>query len=161
MSQKRDQRRPFDKEERIDTMLLLRARLVSLDKRVAELEGKARTAKPAKTPENSSVPSRQGWKAKRVKQTPAKRGPKVGHLGKSRRPSGPDALSECRARVCQQGGPDLTATDQQWVSRRQVVDSPPIRRRVREAGCYAVPWPGCGQRAEGITLSSTAPRGVQ
>ncbi len=71
MRQKRDQLRQYDKEELIDTILLLRARLVSLEKRVAELEGKARPAPPAKTPENSSVPSSRGWKAKRVKKEPS------------------------------------------------------------------------------------------
>ncbi len=69
MSQKRDHLRQYDTEQPIDTILRLRARLVSLEKRVAELEGKTRTAPPAKTPENSSIPSGQGRKAKRVKTT--------------------------------------------------------------------------------------------
>src|SRR4030043_1200961 len=96
MSQKRDQLRQLDKEDLIDTILLLRARLVTLEKRVAELEGKARAAKPNKTPENSSVPSSQAWKAKRVKKTPAKRGARVGHVGRSRQPATPDEVIECR-----------------------------------------------------------------
>jgi transposase len=146
MSQKRDQLRQLDKEDLIDTILLLRARLVTLEKRVAELEGNARTAKPNKTPENSSVPSSQAWKAKREKKTPAKRGPRVGHVGRSRQPGTPDEVIECRASVCQQCGQDLTTTDQQWVGSRQVVDIPPVHPRVREARCYAVTCPRCGQR---------------
>jgi hypothetical protein len=146
MSQKRDQLRQYDKEDLIDTILLLRARLVTLEKRVAELEGKARTAAPAKTPENSSIPSSRGWKAKRVKTAPAKRGPKVGHIGKSRQRSTPDEVIECRVAVGQGCGHDLRGVDQQPVSCRQVVDIPPIRPRVCAARCYAVTCPDCGQR---------------
>ena len=146
MSQKRDDLRQYDKEELIDTIVLLRARLVTLEKRIAELEGQARPATPAKTPENSSIPSSQGWKAKPVKKPPAKRGPKVGHVGKSRAFSTPDEVVECRVAVCQGCGRDLTGIDQQPVSRRQVVDIPPIRPRVREARCYAVTCPDCGRR---------------
>jgi transposase len=144
MNQKRDQLRQYDKEELIDTILLLRARLVTLEKRMAELEGKARTGVPDKTPENSSVPSSRGWKAKRVKKTPAKRGPKVGHVGKSREFSTPDEVIECRVAMCQACGHDLTGVDQQPVSRRQVVDIPAIRPQVREARCDAVTCPACG-----------------
>jgi transposase len=146
MSGKRDQLRQLDREELIDTILPLQARLATLEKRVAELEGKVRTAGVEKTPQNSSVPSSQGWKAKRVKKTPAKRGPKVGHIGKSRPLGTPDEVIECRVAVCQVCGHDLTGVDQQPVSSRQVVDIPPIRPRVREACCYAVTCPECGQR---------------
>lgn len=145
MSQTRDELRQLDKEELIDTILLLRARLVTLEKRVAELEGKARAAAPAKTPENSSIPSSQGWKAKRFKKIPAKRGPKVGHVGKSRTFSAPDEVIECRLVVCQGCGQDLTGVEQHPVGRRQVLDIPPIRPQVREAQCYAVTCPVCGQ----------------
>jgi transposase len=145
MSQKRDELRQLDKEELIDTILLLRARLVTLEKRIAELEGKVRAAAPAKSPENSSIPSSQGWKAKRVKKAPAKRGPKVGHVGKSRELSVPDEVIECRVAVCQGCGHDLSGVEQQQVGRRQVLDIPPIRPQVREARCYAVTCPECGQ----------------
>jgi transposase len=146
MSPKRDELRQLDKEALIDTIVRLRARLVTLEKRVAELEGQARVAAPAKSPENSSIPSSQGWTAKQVKKAQAKRGPKVGHLGKSRAFSTPDEVIECRVAVCQGCGQDLTGVEQQQVGRRQGLDIPPIRRQVREARCYAVTGPECGQQ---------------
>jgi len=145
MSQQRDQLRQLDKEALIETVVLLRARLATLEKRVAELEGKVRMARPDKTPENSSIPSSQGWKAKRVKKAQAKRGPKVGHIGKSRQRSVPDEIIECRVGICQQCGQDLSMESQQAVDSRQVVDIPPIRPQVREARRYGATCPSCGQ----------------
>jgi transposase len=144
MSQTRDTLRQLDKEELIDTIVLLRRRVATLEKRVAELEGKVRTA-VEKTPENSSVASSRSWKAKRVKAVPAKRGPKVGHVGKGRALAVPDEVVACRVAVCVACGQDLTGVNQELVDRRQQVDIPPIRPVVREAQRYGVTCPCCGQ----------------
>lgn len=146
MSQQRDKLRQLDKEALIETIVLLRARVATLEKRVAELEGKARPASVEKTPENSSVPSSQSWKARQVKVVPAKRGPKVGHVGKNRQSSVPDEIVECRVGICQACGQDLTLVQQQPAGSRQMVDIPLIRPVVREARRYGVTCPCCGQQ---------------
>ena len=148
MNQSRDKLRQLDKEELIETILLLKARVATLEKRVAELEGKAQTAVD-KTADNSSVPSSKSWKGRRVKPAPAKRGPKIGHVGNSRQPAVPDEIIDCRVGACEQCGHDLTLEQQRLVGSRQVIDIPPIRPQVREARRYAVTCPCCGQHQVG------------
>ena len=67
------------------------------EEKIRELEEElAQFRRPAKTPENSSVP-------------PA-RGQKRGHLGVSRVRSEPDVVVECRPRVCAGCGRELPQT---------------------------------------------------
>ncbi len=145
MSQTRDTLRQLDKEALIETVVLLRARVATLEKRVAELEGKARPAAVEKTAQNWSAPSSRSWKPKPVKAIPAKRGPKVGHVGKGRPPAAPDEVLACRVEICPACGQDLTGVDQALIDSRQRVDLPPIRPVVREAQRYGVTCPCCGQ----------------
>src|SRR6187399_3069099 len=56
--------------------------------------------RPAKTPENSSVPPSRGQKANRVAGRRRKLGPKRGHVGVSRERSEPDVVVECRPHAC-------------------------------------------------------------
>src|SRR5215207_7992293 len=71
------------------------------DEKIRELEEElSQFRRPAKTPENSSVPPSRGQKANRVEGWRRKLGPKRGHLGVSRMRSEPDVVVECRPRAC-------------------------------------------------------------
>src|SRR5918998_2499051 len=71
------------------------------DEKIRELEEElAQFRRPAKTPENSSVPPARGQKAKRVAGRRRKLGPKRGHLGVSRARSEPDLVVVCRPTAC-------------------------------------------------------------
>ena len=123
MSKKREQLRQLDKEALIDAHLLLEKRVRSLEKQVKDLKqlllGSA--GSPAKTPQNSSMPSGQSWKEKKRCQAKAKRGPKAGHVGTSRQRSEPDEIIECRVAACVQCGTDLSGLVQHEVGRHQVM----------------------------------------
>src|SRR6476619_3423450 len=63
------------------------------DEKIRELEEElAQFRRPAKTPENSSVPPSRGQKANRVEGRRRKPGAKRGHVGTSRVRSEPDAV---------------------------------------------------------------------
>src|ERR687898_3628474 len=67
------------------------------DEQIRALEEElAQFRRPAKTPENSSVPPSQGQKANRADGRRRKHGPKRGHVGVSRVRSEPDVVIECR-----------------------------------------------------------------
>src|SRR3954464_15925130 len=67
------------------------------DEKIRELEEElAQFRRPAKTPENSSVPPSRGSKANRVAGRRRKLGPKRGHVGVSRVRSEPDVVVEGR-----------------------------------------------------------------
>src|SRR5215207_4487385 len=71
------------------------------DEQIRALEEElAQFRRPAKTPENSSVPPSRGQKANRVAGRRRKRGPKRGHVGASRLRSTPDVVIECRPSAC-------------------------------------------------------------
>src|SRR5678815_5715614 len=66
------------------------------DEKIRELEEElAQFRRPAKTPENSSVPPSRGQKVNQVAGR-RKLGPKRGHLGRSRVRSEPEVVVECR-----------------------------------------------------------------
>src|SRR6187551_3084388 len=70
------------------------------DEKIRELEEElAQFRRPAKTPENSSVPPSQARKANRVAGR-RKLGPERGHVGVSRVRSEPDVVIECRPQTC-------------------------------------------------------------
>lgn len=111
--------------------------------RVADLE--AQLGVPPKTPENSSLPPSHGFKADRAArrraarvegEPPAKRGPKPGHRGVSRsRVAGAavDVILVCRPERCAHCDAELPAQGGKVVSRKQVVELPPVRPLVYEA----------------------------
>ena len=68
MSKRREQLRQLDKETLIEAQLLLEQRVRTLEKQVSDLKQllAGSTLGVAKTPENSSIPSGQSQKAKKV-----------------------------------------------------------------------------------------------
>src|SRR3954454_21933025 len=77
------------------------------DEKIRELEEElSQFRRPAKTPENSSVPPSRSQKANRSAGR-RKLGPKGGHVGVSRVRSEPDVVVECRPRVCDGCGQGL------------------------------------------------------
>src|SRR3990170_4625187 len=82
----------------------LSAREVAIERRdekIRELEEElAQFRRPARTPENSSVPPSRGQKANRGVGRRRKLGPKRGHVGISRVRSEPDVIVECRPSAC-------------------------------------------------------------
>lgn len=159
MSTRREQLRALDQGTLIEGYLLLEGRVRTLEKQVSDLHELLEGSKPAppKTPENSSIPSGQSRKANQKKSQPAKRGPKVGHHGKSRQRSEPDEIIECRVRLCLGCGQDLSTTPQREVGRHQVIDIPPIRPLVREVVRYGCCCPGCGQYQRALAPAGFEP----
>ena len=81
------------------------------DEKIRELEEElVQFRRPAKTPENSSVPPSRRQKANRVVGRRRKLGPKRGHVGVSRLRSEPDVVVECRPRACAGCGQTLPQT---------------------------------------------------
>jgi transposase len=105
--------------------------------------------RPAKTPENSSVPPSRGQKANRVAGRRRKRGPKRGHIGASRVRSTPDIVIECRPSACGGCGEALPQAGGRRVGRSQVVELPPVTPVVLEGWQYAVTCGHCGVETRG------------
>src|SRR5688572_6343051 len=81
------------------------------DEKIRKLEAElSQFRRPAKTPENSSVPPSRGQKANRVERRGRKPGPKRGHVGASRVRGEPDGVVECRPRACDGCGEPLSET---------------------------------------------------
>src|SRR3954452_4862197 len=81
------------------------------DEQIRELEEElSQFRRPAKTPENSSVPPSRGQKANRAARRGRKPGAKRGHVGVSRVRSEPDVVVECRPRACDGCGAALPQT---------------------------------------------------
>lgn len=146
MEDKRQQLQELNKERLIDGYLLLADRVRSLEKQVRDLrqllEGTSQDG-PPKTPENSSIPSGQSRKANKQARHKAKRGPKAGHVGKSRSRSEPDEIVECRVGTCSACGLDLSGLPQHEAGRHQVTDIPPIRPITCEVIRYGRYCPDC------------------
>src|SRR5438067_2530774 len=84
------------------------AAIARRDEKIRELEEEVlQFRRPAKTPENSSVPPSRGQKANRGEGRRRKPGPKRGHVGASRVRSEPDVLVECRPSACEGCGEPL------------------------------------------------------
>jgi transposase len=118
----------------------LAARVAALEAELAEQRG------PAKSPDNSSVPPSQGFKANRAERRWRKRGPKRGHVGRSRRRQVPDVIVRCRPQRCAGCGTALPVPGQRRVGRSQVVELVPARPVVVEAWRYAARCRACGTR---------------
>src|SRR6476659_1858336 len=71
------------------------------DEKIRELEEElAQFRRPAKTPENSSVPPSRAQKANRADGRRRQHGPKRGHVGVGRVRSEPDVVIACRPSAC-------------------------------------------------------------
>ena len=114
--------------------------------------------RPAKTPENSSVPPSRGQKANRVDGRRRKRGPKRGHVGVSRVRSESDGVIACRPSACGGCGAALPQAGGRRVGRSQVIELPPLAPVVLEAHQYAMTCPGCGEQTVGDYPVGLEPR---
>ena len=130
----------LSREELADLVLALTARVAELEAAVAPLGG------PTKTPGNSSVPPSRGSKPNRAECRGRRRGPKRGHVGRSRRRQTPDVIVRCHPDRCRGCGASLPTTGRRRVGRSQVVELPPVRPVVVEAWRYAARCRACGTR---------------
>ena len=129
------------------------------DEKIRELEEElSQFRRPAKTPENSSVPPSRGQKANRAERRGRKPGPKRGHVGVSRVRSEPDVVMECRPRVCDGCGERLPETGGRQVGRSQVTELPSLAPVVIEALQYAMTCAHCGIRTIGAYPAGLEPR---
>src|SRR5688572_8906810 len=97
------------------------------DEKIRKLEEElAQFRRPAKTPENSSVPPARGQKANRVEGRRRKLGPKRGHLGVGRARSEPDVVVECRPHACGGCGQVLPQTGGRRTGQSQVIGVPTL-----------------------------------
>ena len=130
------------------------AQITALEAEVTTLRGSG--GSPAKTPQNSSLPPAQGWKARRrvaraVTARPVQ-GRAPGHGGISRRRVPPvqvDVVLPCRPTVCAACRQPLPATGGTVVGSRQVVELPPVRPVVIEAQRVRVRCGHCGHGTPG------------
>ena len=139
--------RQLSPEEVVGQFRRLEGELAAAQARIAELEDElARRGGPPKTPQNSSTPSSKSWK--REQRPPAdggaKRGPPLGHVGRSRSRATPDWVVLCQPTHCRQCGHTLAAAPQERVGQSQVVELPPLQPVVLEAWRYAATCPHCG-----------------
>jgi transposase len=129
------------------------------DEKIRALEEElAQFRRPAKTPENSSVPPSRGQKANRVAGRRRKLGPKRGHVGASRLRSTPDVVIECRPSACAGCGEELPQTGGRRVGRSQVVELPPVVPVVIEGWQYAMTCAHCGVQTRGTYPVGLEPR---
>src|SRR5215210_5883860 len=129
------------------------------DEKIRALEEElAQFRRPAKTPENSSVPPSRAQKANRVAGRRRKPGPKRGHVGVSRGRSAPDVVIECRPSACAGCGEALPRTGGRRVGRSQVTELPPVTPVVIEGWQYAMTCAHCGVRTTGAYPAGLEPR---
>src|SRR5438552_15516885 len=89
----------------------LEGALEAAQAQIAALEAElAARGGPPKTPANSSVPPAKGWKRDRP-ATGGKRGPPLGHVGRSRQRQAPDVIVSCYPTHCAGCGTALAAAD--------------------------------------------------
>jgi transposase len=118
----------------------------------------AQFRRPARTPENSSVPPSRGQKANRDGARGRKHGPKRGHGGVSRVRSEPDVVIDCRPRTCAGCGEALPQSGGRRVGRSQVTDLPRFAPVVIEARQYALTCGRCGEQTVGSYPPGLEPR---
>lgn len=128
------------------------------DEKIRALEEElAQFRRPAKTPENSSVPPSRGQKANRAERPGRQHGPKRGHVGVSRLRSAPDVVVECRPDACGGCGEPLPQTGGRRVGRSQVTELPPVQPVVLEAWQYAATCGHCGAQTVGAYPAGLEP----
>src|SRR5215212_5366209 len=129
------------------------------DEKIRELEEElAQFRRPAKTPENSSVPPSRGQKVNRASGRRRKLGPTRGHVGVSRARSEPDVVVESRPRVCGGCGQELPQTGGRRVGRSQVIELPTFEPMVIEGWQYAATCAHCGTETRGTYPAGLEPR---
>src|SRR5215218_2816620 len=129
------------------------------DEKIRELEEElSQFRRPAKTPENSSVPPSRGQKANRADGRGRNLGAKRGHFGVSRVRSEPDVVVACRPSACAGCGETLPQTGGQRVGRSQVIDLPVFRPVVIEAHQYRMACSRCGEQTVGSYPVGLEPR---
>src|SRR5256714_14073584 len=110
-------------EELLELARRQQAELAARDEKIRALEEElAQFRRPAKTPENSSVPPSRGQKASRAPGRRRELGPKRGQIGVSRARSEPDVVVECRPRVCAGCGQGLAQAEGCRTGRSQVIE---------------------------------------
>jgi transposase len=135
------------------------AALERRDENIRELEAElAQFRRPAKTPENSSVPPSRGQKANQADGRRRKHGPKRGHVGVSRVRSEPDVVVACRPSVCAGCGASLPQTEGRRVGHSQVIELPSSAPVVLEAWQYTMRCGQCGVRTAGTYPAGLEPR---
>ncbi len=133
-------------EALVEIIIRQRDLIGDLRKRVEELERKIEQPnKPRKTSRNSSLPPSKESKPNRkaASKPKKKRGPRVGHPGRSRTRSEPDVVVRCCPSHCSVCGADLQDSEAMLVGVNQVIDMPPVRPLVVEAHRYSVDCPVC------------------
>jgi len=159
----------LDRLSREELLELLRCQQEELVEREAAIERRdeqiraleeelAQFRRPAKTPENSSLPPSQRQQANRVQRRGRKHGPKRGHVGVSRARSEPDVVVDCRPSACAGCGEPLPQTGGRRVGQRQVTELPPVTPVVVEARQSAVTCAQCGVQTVGAYPAGLEPR---
>jgi transposase len=129
------------------------------DEKIRELEDELMAfRRPAKTPENSSVPPSRGQKASRGDGRRRKPGPKRGHVGVSRVRSEPDVVVAYRPGACGGCGASLPQTGGRRVGRSQVIELPSFQPVVIEGWQDAVTCGRCGVETRGAYPAGLEPR---
>jgi transposase len=148
----------LSREELLELVRRQQEALAERDAKIRELEEElAQFRRPAKTPENSSVPPSRGQEANRSAGR-RKLGPKRGHVGASRVRSEPDVVVECRPRACAGCGQELPRTGGHRTGRRQVTELPVFVPVVIEAWQYTGACEQCGEQTTGSYPAGLEPR---
>ena len=148
----------LSREELLELARRQQAELAARDEKIHALEEElAQFRRPAKTPENSSVPPSRGQKANRVAGR-RKLGPKRGHVGVSRVRSEPDVVVACRPRACAGCGQVLPQSGGRRTGRSQVIEVPTFAPVVIEAWQYTVACERCGEQTAGTYPAGLEPR---
>jgi transposase len=148
----RDALASFSKEELIALILALTKQVDVLTKRVAALE--AELGKPAKTPDNSSVPPSQGHKASGAIEPKPKAKPHAG----SHRPLHPNPTRrrDVLADRCEHCRADVGAVPQAAVHAYDRIEIPEIVPEVTRVTLHGGVCPGCRHR-----FRATPPAGLE
>ncbi len=134
----------------------------NLEKRIAELEEQLRRAKISKNSGNSSKPpstdiSRPGRNQSLREASGKNPGGQPGHKGTSlQMTDNPDEIVDLKADYCNKCGCSLEDVKSKLVSKRQVIDIPPVSPVVTEYRNYAKCCPKCGHHQQ-----SSYPNGIR
>jgi transposase len=149
----------LSREELLELVRRQQEALAERDAKIRKLEEElAQFRRPAKTPENSSVPPSRGRKVNRIAGRRRKLGPKRGHVGVSRVRSEPDVVVACRPRVCAGCGQELPQLGGRRTGRSQVIELPAFVPVVIEAWQYTVACKQCGEQTAGAYPAGLEPR---
>lgn len=146
----------LDKPALIDLLLSLLSRIEALEAENAQLKERlAKLEKPAKTPDNSSLPPSKGRKANRPER---KHKGRKGRPGTARVPAEtPDEVVDCKAGTCSHCDHALEAEGHKPVHEYDHVDIPPVTARTTRVRIFACRCPGCGRKARGAPPEGMEP----